>query len=87
MSFAHAEVKTATKTPEKRASTVYRMRKEAFRGTNSPVDRIMQIQEAVGNQAVQELLKSRFIRAKLKISMPNDVYEQEADRVADAIMH
>jgi hypothetical protein len=63
------------------------MRKEAFRGTNSPVDRIMQIQETIGNQAVQELLKSGFIRAKLKISIPNDVYEQEADKVAEQVMH
>src|SRR5207253_2021013 len=41
---------------------------------------------AFGNQAVQRLLRSRMIQAKLKVSTPGDKYEQEADRVADAVM-
>ncbi len=35
----------------------------------------------MGNQAV-----GRFIQAKLKVNQPGDVYEQEADRVADEVM-
>ena len=32
------------------------------------------------------LLRSRLLQAKLTISHPQDVYEQEADRVADQVM-
>jgi hypothetical protein len=35
---------------------------------------------------VQRLIKSRTLQAKLKIGQPGDKYEQEADRVADALM-
>jgi hypothetical protein len=38
-----------------------------------------------GSQAVQRL-KSGVIQAKLKIGQPGDIYEQEADRVADAVI-
>ncbi len=43
-------------------------------------------QQALGNQAVQRLLSSGMIQAKLTISEPGDQYEQEADRVADQVM-
>ena len=43
-------------------------------------------QETAGNLAVQRLLGSRWIQAKLAISQPNDSYEQEADRVADQVL-
>jgi hypothetical protein len=39
-----------------------------------------------GNQAVQQMLRSGMIQAKLRINPPDDKYEQEADRVADRIM-
>lgn len=41
---------------------------------------------AMGNQALQHLLRSRALQAKLTISQPGDPYEQEADRVTDAVM-
>ena len=41
----------------------------------------LQLQRALGNQAV-----GRFIQAKLKVNQPGDVYEQEADRVAEQVM-
>src|SRR6266849_6656122 len=41
----------------------------------------LQLQQAVGNRAA-----GRLIQAKLTVSQPGDVYEQEADRVADAVM-
>lgn len=39
------------------------------------------LQRTIGNQAVGGLLQ-----AKLKVGQPGDKYEQEADRVADAVM-
>ena len=35
---------------------------------------------------MQQLLKSRVLQAKLTINQPGDVFEQEADHVADAVM-
>ncbi|MGA9770389.1 MAG: DUF4157 domain-containing protein [Blastocatellia bacterium] len=44
------------------------------------------LQQRFGNSAVQQVLRSGLIQAKLSISQPGDVYEQEADRVADIVM-
>ena len=44
-------------------------------------------QQAFGNQAVQRLLNGAPIQAKLRVGQPGDRYEQEADRVADAVVH
>src|SRR5215813_7609009 len=41
---------------------------------------------ALGNQALQQLVRSRFLQAKLTVSRPDDVYEQKADRAADEVM-
>jgi hypothetical protein len=38
-----------------------------------------------GNLAVQRLLRSRAIQAKLSVSQPSDPYEQEADQVSERI--
>jgi hypothetical protein len=46
----------------------------------------MQLQEQAGNQAVQELLRSGVIQAKLAISSPDDPEERETDHVAHTIM-
>ncbi|MGB8217853.1 MAG: DUF4157 domain-containing protein [Candidatus Methanoperedens sp.] len=54
--------------------------------TNSSVDRILFLQRTIGNQAIQRLIKSGTIQAKLRIGQPGDVYEQEADRVAEQVM-
>lgn len=43
-------------------------------------------QAGAGNLAVQRLLQSRVIQAKLAINQPGDEYEQEADRVAEQVM-
>jgi hypothetical protein len=42
---------------------------------------ILRLQRAAGNQAV-----GRFIQTKLRVSQPGDIYEQEADRIADQVM-
>jgi len=39
------------------------------------------LQRTIGNQAV-----GRLIQTKLKISQPNDKYEEEADHVAEKVM-
>ncbi len=43
--------------------------------------RFLQLQGKIGNRAVQQL-----IQAKLQVSQPGDLYEQEADHVAQRIM-
>jgi hypothetical protein len=44
------------------------------------------LQRAVGNQAVIRLFKAGVIQAKLRIGQSNDIFEQEADRVAEQVM-
>jgi len=53
---------------------------------NSPIDRVIFFQRTIGNQAVQKLISREALQAKLRIGRPGDVYEQEADRVADAVL-
>ena len=36
--------------------------------------------------AVRQIIRGPRLQAKLTIGAPDDVYEQEADRVADAVM-
>lgn len=57
-----------------------------FQSINSRVDYVLDLQTTVGNQAVQRLFKSGVIQAKLKIGQAGDIYEQEADRMANAVM-
>jgi len=52
----------------------------------SPFHHLFQLQQTIGNRAVQRLLRSRTIQAKLAVSQPGDVYEQEADRIAEQVM-
>lgn len=53
---------------------------------SSPVDRVLFLQRTIGNRAVQRLMKSGALQAKLRIGAPGDVYEREADRVAEQVM-
>ncbi|MCK6561694.1 DUF4157 domain-containing protein [bacterium] len=46
----------------------------------------LEMQQTLGNQAVQRLYRSGVLQAKLKVGAPGDKYEQEADRVADQVM-
>jgi hypothetical protein len=63
-----------------------RRKAEPSHSMNSSVDSILFLQRTIGNQAVQRLLISGIIQAKLKIGAPNEIYEQEADSVADMVM-
>lgn len=52
----------------------------------SPSEGILFLQRTVGNYAVGRLIRSGALQTKLRIGQPGDEYEQEADRVADAVM-
>ncbi|MCP5049696.1 MAG: DUF4157 domain-containing protein [bacterium] len=54
--------------------------------TNSPVEHVMHLQRTVGNASVARLIQSGVLQAKLKIGQPNDIYEREADHLADRVM-
>lgn len=75
-----SEVKSQNLVPQ------IRRKSESSQSMNSPVDRILFLQRTIGNQAVQRLIKSGALQAKLRIGQPGDIYEQEADRVADHVM-
>lgn len=83
-----AERTRVTKTTETKAkASSSRVRKsEHTQFINSPAEQILFLQRTAGNQAVQRLIKSGALQAKLTISEPGDVYEKEADRVADQVM-
>lgn len=51
-----------------------------------PSNDILALQHSIGNQAVQRLLESGAVQARLNITQPNDRYEKEADAVADKVM-
>src|SRR5262245_29314037 len=44
------------------------------------------VAQRFGNRALQRLQRARLLQAKLTVSRPDDVYEQEADRAADEVM-
>src|SRR5687768_11227569 len=50
-------------------------------GSAASAHPILALQRRVGNQAA-----ARIVQAKLRVGPPGDVYEQEADRVADDVM-
>jgi hypothetical protein len=52
----------------------------------NPLDDILSLHKALGNQAVQRLIESGALQTKLTVGKPNDSYEQEADRVAEQVM-
>ncbi len=81
-------IRAAVKAPEiKKENQVSHVQKGNFNKTvSSPVEQILFLQRTIGNQAVQRLMKSGLIQTKLRIGAPGDVYEQEADRVAEQVM-
>jgi hypothetical protein len=46
---------------------------------------IARLQSTVGNQAVQRLMEPGRLQAKLTVGSPDDVYEKEADEVAEQV--
>jgi hypothetical protein len=47
---------------------------------------LIHLQQTMGNQIVQRMIKSKEIQAKLRVSQPSDPYEIEADKVAEQVM-
>ncbi len=84
----HDKAKVTVRKPEtKKENPVSQTRKTGpSQSMNSPVDRILFLQRTIGNQAVQKMMNSGIIQAKLKIGQPNDKYEQEADRISEQVM-
>jgi len=76
------------KTPDvkKSNSVLLTQRMKSSQPIKTPADRILFLQRTIGNQTVQRLIKSGGLQAKLKIGLPGDRYEQEADRVAEQVM-
>ncbi len=71
----------------KREKKSSRARKVEFaQSSGSPADRVLSLQRTIGNKAVERLISSGTLQTKLRIGQPDDIYEQEADRVADAVM-
>lgn len=71
----------------KGANAVSRKKGPDFtKSINSPADRILFLQRNLGNRAVQRLFETGAFQGKLKIGRPGDVYEREADQVADEVM-
>lgn len=81
-------VPLAAKAPltNKEAQSQKVQKPELLPSMDSPVEKILFLQRTIGNQAVERLIRSGALRAKLKIGQPGDEYEQEADRVADQVM-
>jgi hypothetical protein len=77
---------TQVRTPEARKTS-------GFDSTNPVLDRvslhpILQLQQNIGNRALQRLLTSQGTtpQCKLMVGAPDDQYEHEADRVAQEVM-
>jgi len=78
----------AVKKPEVKSgnSAIYTQKSDHSLSLSSTAERILFLQRTAGNQAVQRLIKSGALQAKLRIGQPGDKYEQEAGRVAEAVM-
>lgn len=55
-------------------------------GDSAPPPLLLRLQQTIGNQAVLRLFQSTGVQPKLSIGRSDDIYEQEADRVADTVM-
>jgi hypothetical protein len=79
-------VKVVAKKPEAKKENRASQRTELFHSISPLAEQILFLQRTIGNQAVQRLIKSGALQAKLNIGRPGDIYEQEADRVAEQVM-
>ncbi len=79
-----SEEKSENKQPKySRGKTIV---KPQINVTSDENNGIFGLQQTAGNLAVQHLFRTGAIQAKLTINQPGDIYEQEADRVADQVM-
>jgi hypothetical protein len=54
--------------------------------SDSVTGEVAVLQRSIGNRAVERLFTAGLLQAKLRIGEPNDIYEEEADRVAEEVM-
>ena len=76
--------KKATDAPKRNSDARGR---DSMRSTYPVADRVAVLQNTIGNGAVERLFRAGMLQAKLRLGRPNDLYEQEADRVADQVIH
>ena len=50
------------------------------------VHSLLRLQQQYGNRFVQRVIAQHTIQTKLQVGQPGDIYEQEADRVAEQVM-
>jgi hypothetical protein len=55
-------------------------------GARAVIPQAQPARPPLGNQAMQHLLRSGAIQAKLTVNQPGDRFEQEADQVAESVM-
>ncbi len=81
-------VKLASKKPEGKNQGLisHKQNTDHYHSSGSLVDHILFLQRSIGNQAVHRFIKSGFFQAKPGIGDPVDIYEQEADRVAEKVI-
>jgi hypothetical protein len=77
--MAERVIATVKKSEERQKCSNFCKQNPGLNSSGFSADRILQLQRTAGNQAVQRLIKSRALQAKLNIGQPNDIYEQEAD--------
>ncbi len=71
----------------KKENNPSQIRKTDFsQASHLAADRVLFLQRNIGNKAVESMIRMGTLRDKLRIGAPGDVYEQEADRVADAMI-
>jgi hypothetical protein len=82
------EEKEEARRHKKAPQSLYDQRKQAAEAEDSragQAEAVLNLQQTYGNRYVQRLVDSTKLQAKLTVSSPDDVYEKEADRVADAV--
>ena len=80
------EEKEETRRHKKAPQSVYDQRKQAAVPEDSragPAEAVLNLQQTYGNRYVQRVMGK--VQAKLIVNPPDDEYEKEADRVADAV--
>jgi outer membrane protein OmpA-like peptidoglycan-associated protein len=84
LTTAQSECRKGARTADAAESTGLQTR--SGKPQAQPESRLARLQSAHGNQHLQRLLGRGVLQAKLTVNQPGDVYEQEADRMADAVM-
>ena len=80
------EQKAVAKKAEANKESSRKPKTEVSQSISPQVDQILQLQQTIGNEAVGRLIKSGALRTKLKVGLPNDIYEREAEKISKNIV-